>query len=105
VVISLVTGKLVVHAFQTSLISAICLLFIRRGSDIHCQVTGNRRYLSDLPQGGLEMPADLIFINAKNNDGQKAKKLIEDTSNVKVTVSDVLVYACPTTFNSPPIVF
>jgi len=68
-------------------ISHLLIVQIRRG-DIRCQVTGNRRHSSNLPQGGLEIPTVLIFIAAKNNKGQKAKKLIKDTLNVKVTVSE-----------------
>ena len=77
-----VTGQVPRH------ISAICSLFIRRGGDIRCQVTGDRRYASDLLQGGLEIPAVLFFTAAKRDKGQKAKKLIEDTLDVKVTVSE-----------------
>ena len=69
-------------------ISAICSLFIRTGGDIHCQVSGDRRYSSDLLQGGLEIPAVLFFTAAKRDEGQKTKKLIEDTLDVKVTVSE-----------------
>ena len=42
-------------------ISTICSIFIRRGGTIVCQVTGRRRYSSDLPQGGLEVPCVLMF--------------------------------------------
>ena len=70
-------------------ISAICSLFIRRGGDIRCQVTGDKRYSADLPQGSLEIPAVLIFMAAKNSEGKKAKKLIENTLGVIVTVSEV----------------
>ena len=35
-------------------ISTLCHFFIRRLGTITCQVTGSRRYASDLPQGGLE---------------------------------------------------
>jgi len=42
-------------------ISAICSLFIRRGGMIQCKVTGSRQYLSDILQGGLEIPCLLIF--------------------------------------------
>lgn len=37
-------------------ISRVCSIFLRRGRSIHCTVTGGRRYSSDLPQGGLEIP-------------------------------------------------
>ena len=42
-------------------ISKLCSLFIRRGGSIQCLVNGSRRYSSDLPQGGLEIPCKLIF--------------------------------------------
>ena len=54
-------------------ISAICSLFIRRGGDIRCQVTGDRRYSSDLLQGGLEIPAVLFFTAAKKMRAKKPK--------------------------------
>jgi len=41
--------------------SALCSIFIRCGSEITCQVTSGRQYLSDLPQGGLEVPCKLTF--------------------------------------------
>ena len=42
-------------------ISAVCSLFLLRGGSINCKVTGSRRYSSDLPQGGLELPCCLTF--------------------------------------------
>ncbi len=45
-------------------ISAVCSLFVRQGRSISCQVTGNRRYLVDLPQGGLELPCHPTFEHA-----------------------------------------
>ena len=41
--------------------SKVCSLFLRRGGSIRCKVTGSRRYSSDLPQGGLEIPCSLLF--------------------------------------------
>ena len=49
----------------TSKISQICSLFIRTGGTIECIVTGARRYSSDLPQGGLEIPCTLLFSGEK----------------------------------------
>ena len=37
-------------------ISAACTMFIRKRGTINCVVKGRRRYSSDLPQGGLEIP-------------------------------------------------
>ena len=49
-------------------ISAACLLFLgRKGSSIICTVCVNRRYSSDLPQGGPEVPSKLIFKGSKQN--------------------------------------
>ena len=39
----------------------LCSMFIDKGGDITCVVTGNRRYSSDLIQGGLEIPCSLVF--------------------------------------------
>ena len=36
--------------------SRVCSLFLRRGGNIICVVTGTWRYSVDLPQGGLEIP-------------------------------------------------
>ena len=56
-------GAVIGHLPQK--ISRICLLFIRRGGTIECTVTGTRRYSSDLPQGGLEIPCTLLFSGEK----------------------------------------
>ena len=37
-------------------ISSVCSLYIRRGGEIHCRVTGSRCFSADLEQGGLEAP-------------------------------------------------
>ena len=42
-------------------ISRLCSMFIDQGGDITCVVTGNRRYSSDLAQGGLEIPCSIIL--------------------------------------------
>ena len=56
-------GAVIGHLPQK--ISQICSLFIRRGGMIECIVTGTRRYSSDLPQGGLEIPCTLLFSGEK----------------------------------------
>ncbi len=57
-------------------ISSICSIFLRRGGNITCTVTGSRHYSGDLPQGGLEVPCLLKF---EGNDKEltKAEKLIK----------------------------
>ena len=54
-------------------ISRICSLFLRRGGSISCIVAGSRRYLSDLSQGGLEIPCSLLF-RGKQREVQKLKR-------------------------------
>ena len=67
-------------------ISTICSLFLSKGGTISCQVSGNRRYSSDLIQGGLEVPCIL-----KLEGGEclmlKTKKLLafSENSNLAVT--------------------
>ena len=55
-------------------ISRMCSMFIDQGGDITCVVTGNRRYSSDLVQGGLEIPCSIIF-RGKEKLVSKIKKL------------------------------
>ena len=40
---------------------------------MYCTVTGGRTQSADLPQGGLEIPRDLLF-KAKTKEIQKLKK-------------------------------
>lgn len=56
-------------------LSRICSLFLKRGGLISCQVNGRRRYSRDLPQGGLEIPCDLLF-TAKSEEIKKLKRLL-----------------------------
>ena len=57
-------------------LSRICSLFLRRGGSILCTVTGGRKYSSDLPQGGLEVPCMLLFKHKKPKELNKMKKLL-----------------------------
>ena len=47
-------------------ISFICNLFIHRSGLLSCSVTGTRRYSSDLPQGGLEVPCYYMYSGTKD---------------------------------------
>ena len=58
-------------------ISPLCSVFIRRGGSITCVVDGPRRYSSDLPQGGLELPCKLIFSAPSLLESNKMKKLVQ----------------------------
>lgn len=39
----------------------ICFLLLKRGGTITCEVAGSRQHFSDLHQGGLEVPCELLF--------------------------------------------
>ena len=57
-------------------ISRVCSLFIRRGGEIMCEITGRRRYSRDLVQGGLELPCTLIMKSDKK-ELDKVKQLLK----------------------------
>lgn len=67
------SGDIVGHVPKR--ISSICSSFLRRGGSITCRVTATRRYSADLPQGGLEIPCQLIF-RGKKSDLSKIEKLM-----------------------------
>ena len=58
-------------------ISAICSIFIRSGGSIVYFVSGSRRYSSDSPQGGLEIPYILKFTASNFNEADKARRQLE----------------------------
>ena len=60
-------------------ISRVCSLFRRRGGSVCCRITGSRRYSSDLPQGGLEIPCVLLFKSLnKTKELSKLKRLLKN---------------------------
>ena len=54
-------------------LSRVYSLFIRQGGSIECIVTGARRYSTDLPQGGLEIPC--LLFKASPKEVKKLKNL------------------------------
>ena len=58
-------------------VSRACSLFIRRGGSITCVVTGSRRYSSDLPQGGLEIPCKVKFTASKTEELKKLRQTLK----------------------------
>ena len=60
-------------------VSRICSLFLRRERTIRCTVTGTRRYSEDLPQGGLEIPCNLLF-SGKQKEIEEVKRLYRYTT-------------------------
>ena len=75
-------------------ISSSCSIFIRRGGSIKCSITGSRRYSSDLPQGGLEIPCILIFTTKCAELRDKTTKVLESVLSVKVREMDLATQNC-----------
>ena len=75
-VATLMNGTIVGHLPRH--ISRLCSLFLRRGGRIMCIVTGGKMYSIDLPQGGLEIPCQLIF-KGTPKEIQKLKNLLSDS--------------------------
>lgn len=56
-------------------ISTACSLFLHREGSVHCIITAARRYSTDLPQGGMEVPCLLKF-RGEHVDLMKLTKLL-----------------------------
>ena len=75
------SGNIVGHVPRR--ISTACNLFIQKGGVIVCTVTGPRRYSSDLPQGGLEVPCRLSFRGDSKLITKLNRLLRSDATNCK----------------------
>ena len=73
----LIDGSNMIIGHMPRRISPLCSVFIRRGGSIMGVVDGPRRYSSDLPQGGLELPCKLLFRAPSLLESNKMKKLIQ----------------------------
>ena len=70
-------------------ISSICSIFIRRGGSIVSNVTGSRRYSSDLEKGGLEIPCKLS--TGTKEEANKARNRLEATLSTAVAINTVSI--------------
>ena len=76
-------GNLTVVGHISQRISSICSILLRRGGTINYTVDRSRRYSSDIPQGGLEIPCILTFTAQSSVKGNKIEKLIESVLSSK----------------------
>ena len=44
--------------------SNLANFFVKHDREIRCEIIGSKKYSSDLEQGGLEIPAKIIFQNS-----------------------------------------
>ena len=78
-------------------ISSICSSFSRQGGTITCKVMGPRRYLTDLVQGGLEIPCKLVF-RVIIKDIEKVTRLLRSTATARENkTSQIVVKKSPST--------
>ena len=54
--------------------SKLAHLFVKHAGKIRCEITGSKRYSSDLEQGVLEIPAKIIFQNSNERIIEEMKK-------------------------------
>ena len=54
--------------------SSPSFIYILHGGEIRCDITVSKRYSSDLEQGGLEIPAKIIFQNSSERIIEEMKK-------------------------------
>ena len=48
--------------------SKLTYFFLKHGGHIKCEITGGKKYLNDLEQGGLETPAGLTISNTNKKN-------------------------------------
>ena len=73
----LIDGSYTIVGHVPRRISPLYSVFIRRDESITCVVDSARRYSSDLPQGGLELPCKLLFSAPSLLETNKMKKLVQ----------------------------
>ena len=49
-------------------------LYVKHADKIRCEIAGSKRYSFDLEQGGLEIPAKIIFQNSNERIIEEMKK-------------------------------
>ena len=68
-------------------ISTICHLFLRNGGIITCTVSGRRQCSTDLPQGDLEVPCQLVLISSDKKLLDKTMLLLQKAPPVTISNS------------------
>ena len=62
-VIALINSESATVADLPKFMSKLAHFFVKHAGKIRCEITGSKRYSSNLEQGGLEIPAKTIFQN------------------------------------------
>ena len=72
--IALINNESVAVGHLPKFLSKLAHFFVKHAGKIRCEITGSKRYSSDLEQGGLEIPAKIIFQNSNKRIIEKMKK-------------------------------
>ena len=71
---ALINSESVTVGHLPKFMSKLAHIFVKHAGKIRCEITGSKRYSSDLEQGGLEIPAKIIFQNSNKRIIEKMKK-------------------------------
>ena len=72
--IALINSESVTASHLPKFMSKLARFFVKHAGKIRCEITGSKRYSSDLEQGGLEIPAKIIFQNSNERIIEEMKK-------------------------------
>ena len=72
--IALINSESVTVGHLPKFMSKLAQLFVKYARKIRCEITGSKKCSSDLEQGGLEIPAKIIFQNSNERIIEEMKK-------------------------------
>ena len=74
--IALINSESVTVGHLSKFMSKLAHIFVKQAGKIRCEITGSKRYSSDLDQGGLEIPAKIMFQSSN-------ERIIEEMRNYR----------------------
>ena len=72
--IALINSELVAVGHLPKFVSKLTHFFVEHAGKIRCEITGSKRYSFDIEQGGLEIPAKIVFQNSNERIIEEMKK-------------------------------
>ena len=72
--IAVINSESVTEGHLPKFMSKLAHFFVKHAGKIRCEITCSKRYSSDLEQGGLEIPARIIFQNSNERIIEEIKK-------------------------------
>ena len=73
------------------LLSKLTHFFVKHAGKIRFGITGSKRHSSDVEQGGLEIPAKIIFRNSNEIINEMKKKLAQTIEKDFLLYSSLIV--------------